>query len=214
MNDLTHLMFDIDGTLVESYEFDEKHFLDAIEEETGIRPESDWHTYPFVSDKGILMTFIERYAPDFVLEEIEPRVKRTFKNKIKNHLNTKPAQAIPGAVEFLNSLIENDKYLVSVATGGWKETALLKLDSAGFDTSKLKIASCNDHHCRKEIMLKAKHLAGNTNGVPITYFGDAEWDVRACRSLEVNLIIVGDRVPHHQTIQDYFDTRLIMSFVN
>ena len=213
MSELKHLMFDIDGTLVESYEFDEQHFLDAIESVTGIRPKSDWHTYPYVSDKGILMTFIERYAPQLQLNELEPLVKELFLNKIQNHLTISPARAVPGAVEFVHSVLENENYLVSVATGGWQETAQLKLESAGFDTSKLKIASCNDHHCRTQIMLKAKTLAGSENGIPMTYFGDAEWDVRACKALNVNLVIVGERTPHHQSITNFDDVDTILSYI-
>ncbi|WP_283131967.1 hypothetical protein [Enterovibrio norvegicus] len=46
-------------------------------------------------------------------------------------------------------------------------------------------ASSNDHYARIEIMKSARMRADPTNTLPITYFGDAEWDVRACQQLGV-----------------------------
>ena len=41
---------------------------------------------------------------------------------------------------------------ISFATGGWYESAILKLESAGIKISNIPIASANDHHSRIEIM--------------------------------------------------------------
>ncbi len=37
-----HVMLDIDGTLLQSYEMDEQCFVDAIYETTGLKVSSDW----------------------------------------------------------------------------------------------------------------------------------------------------------------------------
>ncbi len=47
-------MFDIDGTLVLSDEFDGKCFLAAIYEVLGHTLDTDWTRYLYVSDAGIL----------------------------------------------------------------------------------------------------------------------------------------------------------------
>jgi beta-phosphoglucomutase-like phosphatase (HAD superfamily) len=52
---MKHFMFDIDGTLVESYEFDSKCFAHAIKEVTGIEIKTDWSTYSHVSDLELLI---------------------------------------------------------------------------------------------------------------------------------------------------------------
>jgi beta-phosphoglucomutase-like phosphatase (HAD superfamily) len=210
---MNHVMLDIDGTLVESYDFDERCFIEATKEVTGIDLNSDWENYPFVTDRGILMTFIERQAPHFVLAELEKAVKTTFIRKIKDFLNKQPAQEVSGAKNFVSTLVSSDKFVVSVATGGWKETAVLKLQSAGFNTDEIFIASSNDHYSRTKIMELAKFNVDTASELPVTYYGDAAWDVKACKDLGINLVIVGDRVSHHQNIPNFLDLQNSLSFI-
>lgn len=86
---------------------------------------------------------------------------------------------------------------------GGQETAKLKLASAGFDIDKLIIASTSDHHQRIEIMKRAQQLVDVTSRVPVTYFSDAEWDLKACQYLDFNLVIIGDWVQYHQQLNDF-----------
>jgi len=79
-----------------------------------------------------------------------------------------------------------DSVSLSIATGGWEETALLKLQSAGIDVSGIPIASSNDHYARIEIMKMARVKASACESFPVTYFGDAAWDQKACRELGYN----------------------------
>ncbi|GAK86809.1 hypothetical protein JCM19238_4417 [Vibrio ponticus] len=53
---MKHVMLDVDGTLIQSYEFDEQCFIDAVYETTGLKILNDWHNYPNVTDRGILKT--------------------------------------------------------------------------------------------------------------------------------------------------------------
>ena len=48
------VMFDIDGTLVHSYDFDEECYVEAVEEVLGCAVNSDWSKYQHVTDSGIL----------------------------------------------------------------------------------------------------------------------------------------------------------------
>ncbi|WP_073581037.1 HAD family hydrolase [Vibrio quintilis] len=210
---MNHVMLDIDGTLIQSYEFDEKCFLDAVSETTGIELVSDWETYPHVTDRGILQTFIQRQAPQYSLEELERLVKPVFIRHIEQALHNEPAREVPGAADFVSFLLQSEQHIVSVATGGWGETARLKLESAGFDTDSLIIASSNDHYSRTEIMAVARTKADATLQLPVTYFGDASWDIKACQALGVNLVIVGDRVSHHQQVDDFSQLSSVLSFL-
>ncbi|MCF2911196.1 hypothetical protein L1285_23125 [Pseudoalteromonas sp. DL2-H2.2] len=84
------------------------------------------------------------------------------------------------------------------------------MESAGFDIEKLVIMSSNDHYSRIKIMEMARAEVDLNGNIPVTYFGDAQWDLKACDVLAVNLVIVGNRVSHHQRIQDFscFDSAL------
>jgi len=52
--ELKHVMFDIDGTLVESYDVDSKLFVESVYEVTGLSIDANWGRYRNVTDSGIL----------------------------------------------------------------------------------------------------------------------------------------------------------------
>ncbi|RKF18079.1 HAD family hydrolase [Alginatibacterium sediminis] len=210
---MKHVMLDVDGTLIQSYELDERCFIAAVLEATGLLINQDWANYPHVTDRGILMQFIETQAPHLSLVELEPLVKSIFIGNIKSALRREAAQEVLGAKTFVDSLLNNPQYVVSIATGGWGETAKLKLESAGFDTAKLNISSSNDHYSRVEIMKLANTKEGKKLDLPVTYFGDAQWDLQACAELDMNLVIVGSRVSHHQRIPDFSRPRQALSYL-
>jgi len=208
---MTHIIFDVDNTLVKSYDFDEACFLLAVQEVTGMVLLNNWDTYPNITDTGILQTFIERQAPHFCLSELESLVKKVFIKNIKENLNLSSVKEVLGAKAFFHSLSNNKRYKVSIATGGWGETAKLKLYSAGFDIRNVNIASSNDHYSRAEII---KIASGNQHqNDDITYFGDADWDVKACRSLGINLVIVGDRIDYFQSIKDFQNSQKALNYI-
>lgn len=208
-----HVMLDIDGTLLQSYEMDEQCFVDAVRETTGLEISTDWGSYPFVTDRGILKTFIEQQDLKYSLAELESIVKPIFIRNVQQSVKTSPAQEVPGAKKFVSYLLDSDEYVVSIATGGWGETAKIKLNSAGFETEKLAIMSSNDHYSRIKIMELAKSAINQIDNYPVTYFGDAEWDLEACKELAVNVVIVGNRVNHYQRIKDFNCLDTALSFV-
>lgn len=210
---MKHLMFDVDGTLVQSNKFDETCFLDAVYEGVGLRVGNDWESYPYVTDQGILMTLIERQAPHLNLRALVKTVKPIFIRNVRRSLAVNPVQEVPGAKKFISNLCASDEYVVSIATGGWRESALLKLASAGFEIDDLVVASANEHYSRREIMRHAQSQVDPTQTLALTYFGDGEWDVKVCHEMGVNLVIVGDRTPHSQTICDFLDFNRALSFV-
>ncbi len=208
-----HVMLDIDGTLLQSYEMDEQCFVDAVREATGLEISTDWGSYPFVTDRGILKTFIERQGLKYSLAQLENIVKPIFIRNVQQSVKVSPAQEVIGAKNFVSYLLDSDEYVVSIATGGWGETAKIKLESAGFETEKLAIMSSSDHYSRIKIMELAKSAINQIDNYPVTYFGDAEWDLKACKELEVNVVIVGDRVNHYQRIQDFSCLENALNFV-
>ncbi len=53
------VVFDIDGTLVDSYGFDAELYADALRQVLGIDIDTDWARYRNASDSGILDQIIE-----------------------------------------------------------------------------------------------------------------------------------------------------------
>jgi len=210
---LHHVMFDIDGTLVQSYEFDEEIYARSVEEVIGSGIDRNWSEYKNVTDAGILNEIIELHGLSLKKEQIQHKVKNIFVREISNHIAKKPTEEVPGAISFIDYLANLDDVIVSFATGGWYETAVLKLDSAGFNYSKDFISSSNDHFKRTEIMTIAKAKHQNQSGTFCTFFGDGVWDKKACEELGFNFVLVGNRTKHNQKISDFKSVNEALAYI-
>ncbi|MEH6458128.1 MAG: HAD hydrolase-like protein [Cocleimonas sp.] len=144
-------MFDIDGTLIESYDFDSECFTEAVKDVTDLDIDTDWTRYKHVTDTGILNEFFKENSIENE-SIITANIKSAFLTKIQARLEKQSISEIPGALAFIAKLQTLDDVVISFATGGWYESAILKLQSAGMDVSNIPIASSNDHHSRIEIM--------------------------------------------------------------
>lgn len=208
-----HVMFDIDGTLVQSCDFDEEIYAAAVEKVVGFKIDRNLSHYRHVTDAGILREVIGRHGLDGKAEEIQSQVKKIFIHEISNHIGKYPVQEVPGASSFLNYLASLDNVVVSIATGGWFETAVQKLDAAGFHYSKEFISSSDDHFKRTEIMKTARAKHSGYEEAACTYFGDGIWDREACQELGFNFVLVGDRTRHRQMISDFSSADEVMAYI-
>ena len=197
-------MFDIDGTLVESYEFDSNCYASAVKEVVGISIDEDWSNYKHVTDAGILNEVIEQNNLNVYKNNLIDAVKKKFFSNVREYIQHNPVKEIPGASSFVSKLRSMDNIVVSFATGGWHESAILKLNSAGFDTNSIPIGSSDDHFSRTKIMKIAEAQVNNSNNnCPITYFGDGIWDKKACKELGYNFVLVGDKFEYSKNINNF-----------
>ena len=135
-------------------------------------------------------------SPPFEPEGLTPgdpldEVRSLFVQLLEQHVHANgPFLEIPGASDFLRRLDASANYAVAFATGGWRESAMLKLDSAGLAWNGWPLASSNDHHERTGIMEIALSQLGRSFET-ITYYGDGTWDRDACLALGWNFVAVG-----------------------
>lgn len=207
-----HIMFDIDGTLIQSNDFDANCFIEAVKESIGIKINDNWSNYKNVTDSGILNEIIISHNLTNQAEEIHKTVKEIFVHKIHNHLKKNSIYEIEGASSFLSELKKNNQVVLSIATGGWYESAILKLQYANIDFKGIPIVSSNKYFSRTEIMKSAEKII-NSNICKTTYFGDGAWDKEACEILEYNFIAVGNNIEHYQKIKDYNSMSKAMSYI-
>jgi FMN phosphatase YigB (HAD superfamily) len=185
------ILFDIDGTLIESMTVDTELYLASIGEVLGsVRFRGALSDYEHVTDNGILAQVLDDNGYPFD-EQTAAAIKAIFVDKIERHIETEgPFSTIHGAIEFFERTRASDGRRVAIATGGWRESARLKLESAGFDIAGIPLVTSDDAWTRIEIMETAlARLGGAFESV--TYFGDAEWDRQACQSLGWNFVAVG-----------------------
>ena len=190
-NAVKAIILDIDGTLIESMAVDTELYFASIAEVLGpVRVRDKLGDYDHVTDSGILAQLLEDNEYVYDAEVIEA-VRSIFVRKIARHIETEgPFTTIDGAVEFVDRVRQSDSNNVAIATGGWRKSALLKLQSAGFDINGIPLLTGDDSPSRIEIMRSALAKIGD-DVESVTYFGDAEWDERACRSLGWTFVAVG-----------------------
>ena len=201
------VMFDIDGTLVKSYDFDSECYQSAVFDVLGVKVNSDWGQYQHVTDAGILSEIIESRSLQNECESIITEVKKQFILRVSNYISNHEVLPITGASDFLSKLASRGDVKLSLATGGWSETARMKLDAANINHSDIPIASSCDHYSRIEIMRVAETRSGEHRFTSKTYFGDGSWDKKASKSLSYNFVAVGSRITNANAIHDYSDPK-------
>jgi beta-phosphoglucomutase-like phosphatase (HAD superfamily) len=207
-------MFDIDGTLVDSTGFDGRIYAETADDVLGIAVDRDWSTYPHVTDGGLLDEIMLRHGiadPDGTRHAA---VKREFISRIGAYIQGEPqsVREIAGATALLASLRLRSDCRVAIATGGWRETARLKLRAAGFDPDGVALASSCDAHRRTDIMeMAARRAMEGEEPRRRTYFGDGAWDRRACAELGWDFVAIGGGVPHPVAFDGFADRDAILA---
>ena len=187
-------VFDIDGTLVDSFAADAELYLAAVTQVLGISGvNEEWAHYRHVTDQGILREIMEAHgiARDPALFDA---TKQRFVELLTGHIGKHgPFREIPGAIAYVSRLLESRGHYVAYATGAWRESALIKLESAGLPTRGVHLSSSNEFEDRVSIMRGALSAAPSKIG-KITYYGDAVWDQKAVRELGWEFVAIGAKL--------------------
>jgi beta-phosphoglucomutase-like phosphatase (HAD superfamily) len=187
-------IFDIDGTLLDSYDADADLYAATVCRMFGLDSVStDWGAYQHVTDGGVLLEILQQHgiSPD---PEMLAATEHEFVAALEQHIaHHGPFREIPGAVSFVSRLLASPDHYVAYATGGWRGSALLKLASAGFPTRGVSLCTSSEFLDRVSIMRGA--LSAAPMGIErITYYGDGTWDQRAVRELGWEFVPVGEKL--------------------
>jgi len=200
------VMFDIDGTLVDSDDFDGRLYVEAVKDVLDIQLDDDWSKYRHVTDSGILDEVLAKGMSSEDRFVLQLEVERAFIEKVTAYLDDHNGclSEIPGAKSFMDELQARPDVSVALATGGWRKTAVLKLHAIGVETESMPMASASDSVSRIEIMKVAEERTRDRGEVTRkTYFGDGPWDKAASSQLGYDFIAIGDGVDHHTAFSDF-----------
>ena len=207
------VMFDIDGTLVDSAGFDTELYVEAVRSVLDVEIDSDWNRYEHVSDSGILEQVLRETRFDNERAALATRVQQHFVGLVRNYLEAQPksVREIAGAKRLVELLRGLPDVCVGIATGGWEPTARMKLEHVGIDVSAVGFASSSDALARTEIMqLAAQRALGGATHSRATYFGDGPWDQQASRELGYDFVAIGRGVSHPVAFDDFSDSDAIL----
>ena len=188
------VIFDIDGTLLQSDANDDALYLAAVRDVLGnvnLRP--TWSRYTQFTAAGILAEILNDNAIDATIETVTA-VRDRFVASVLRHVSEHgPFAEIPGARAFVEGLHNSPTHRVGYATGGWRGSALLKLSTSGFPVTGVALATSDDHFERQAIML---HALGQLHGTfsTVTYYGDGHWDAAAAKALGWHFVPVGTKL--------------------
>lgn len=185
------VIFDIDGTVVDSTTLDDECFIKAFKDLYAIDlGGSDWNDFEYVTDSGLTNEIFQKHLNRRPTEEEVTKTQNYFFDLLSWRSNE--FKEVPGASGFISKLEEQEDSFVAFATGGWKRTALLKLECLGLPIENYVLRSADDHYKRTEITMLAIKGSIEKYGVErfdsITYFGDGPWDLKASRELNLNFV--------------------------
>jgi len=222
----TLVIFDIDGTLLYSNKVDSQCFADTYEElYSEPFPTIDWTKYPHVTDDTIFGTVIkDRFGRAVDADEMQV-FKDAFVSKIqyKRLRNPELFEEVPGAVNIIEYLQNEEEILLGIGTGGWRQPAMVKLKHLGFNTENMFMSFADGHYSRESMvnasidMAKAQHA----NIERVVYVGDASWDVKTTRNLALPFIGIrkeGDldalqKVGADYVLKDYLEHQKFKDYI-
>lgn len=190
------IVFDLDGTLLESVGVDNACFVAAVEEVWGLSDIStEWDTYSDATDQAIACDLYHlRYGavPDH--RQID-HLRTAFERRLTELLATQNAEIaiMPGAAALLAESRNSRNFRAAIATGSWSGAMFIKAAKAQLDLDGIPFATADDAARRAEIIGLAIARASEQNAVhdweSIIYIGDGVWDCRA--AAELNLRFIG-----------------------
>lgn len=190
-------IFDLDGTLMQTSAVDDDCYARAIADVFGITGmSSDWGSYSHSTDGAILGDLIrERMQREATADDFAAQ-----RGRFVELLSGEPAsrfEPTPGAAGVLAAL-RADGWTTAIATGGWEQSARLKLSRGGLDVADVSAAFADDALSREEIIRTAIARAcaaggagrSRPDGAPraAVYIGDGVWDLRAARALGMGFV--------------------------
>ncbi len=202
------IVFDVDGTLVESDEFDGVLYAKAVRDVLDIEVDDDWTGYRHVTDNGILDEILDRHAVEMDRSVAHASVRKAFVALVRDYLSDRDGRLpeVPGARAFVDRLLAHPEVRVAVATGGWRETAAMKLRAIGLDPDVLHLSSASDAIRRIEIMQIAERRAmADKPAERRFYFGNQSWDREAGRQLGWEFVGIGEDVDHSTRFDNFLD---------
>src|SRR5258705_4247625 len=152
------VMFDIDGTLTETMKVDEECFVRSFKDVFGFADiDTDWSHYPRTTDSGIFHNvFTARIGRSPTAQEVS-QFRQHFIQLLAAASSQSPFAAVAGADRLLSRLAQGGSHRVSLATGGWRDSARLKMACAGicFDVHS---SSSLDDALHREASMQPSYL--------------------------------------------------------
>ena len=185
------VIFDIDGTLTQTIKADEECFVRSLAEVCGFSDvDTDWSRYKHATDSGIFREIHEARTGRLPSPSETSQFRQHFVTLLARVSSEAAFAAVTGAPRLLSRIADSGEHRVALATGAWRDSARLKMASAGLCYDDYPAASSDDAFDRESIIRLSMQRAAERYGSlgSTVYVGDGVWDARACRSVGIPFI--------------------------
>jgi phosphoglycolate phosphatase-like HAD superfamily hydrolase len=185
------VIFDVDGTLTQTMKADEECFVRSLAEVCGFGDvDTDWSRYKHATDSGVFHEIYESRTGRSPSPSEISRFRQHFAGLLAQVLSEAAFAAVAGAPLLLSLVADSAEYRIALATGAWRDSARLKMTSAGLCYDDYPAASSDDALDRESIIRLSMQRAAERYGRvgSTVYVGDGVWDARACRSVGIPFI--------------------------
>lgn len=191
----TLVVFDIDGTLVDSVAVHQAALASAIEATDLTYRDTVWSNYANHTDSGVFCEAYEKShgrAPDSAQCRL---FESSFAARYEERVAAVTPREIPGARHLLERLDSSGQWRVAFATGSYRGAAEHKLRLIGIRPECRILVTATDYRTRREIVARVVQLSRD-QFLPaaqprVVSVGDGPWDAKTAAELGIAFIGVG-----------------------
>lgn len=210
------VLFDIDGTLLDTGGLGREAFVRGLERVTGLPDDLPYVSFAGNTDRKVLEQVMAVRGMRFAEADIQ-RMFRCIAEELRVLLGANPAREVPGAGPFLEGLAATGAAL-GLVTGNIRETAYLKLGSVGFDRH-FGFGGFGDRHAERldiaRTALAAAEARGHSVGEGrVCLVGDTPFDVAAGKALGLAVIGVASGKFDEQALAEAGADRVAPDFTD
>ena len=191
------VLFDIDGTLLTSRGIGREAKRRAMLECFGLTGDLDNHVFGGKTDWGILADLL---APHGYSKSDIGRQIGAYEAVMARHMRAispdYTAEPVSHAIELVNALRARGDALIGLVTGNPSQTAMIKLEMAGFDPGWFPIGAFGNESPNRDDLTRLareranEHLGRPLNGREIIVIGDTPADIQAARAIDAIAVAV------------------------
>lgn len=210
------VLFDIDGTLVDTHGFGREAFIRGLARATGTRDELEYVSFAGNTDRNVLDQVMAARRLRLEADAIQD-IYTFIAEELRTLLRKNPAREIAGARDFLEWLAAAGIAL-GLVTGNIRACAYLKLGSAGLDRF-FRFGGFGDEHAQRAKIARSALAAARAAGIDVAeggicLVGDTPFDVEAGQALGIPVIGVATGKYGAESLQSSGATITVADYSN